>query len=66
MAIFTPKRKDGYLILIKIHINNIIQTPFQFIHVIRIPLHHFPVLSMIIRTTNRIFVDMRKLSFNPC
>ena len=69
IAIFTPCRKDGYLMLLRIHINNIIQTSLQFIHVVCIPLHHFSssihILSMIIRTTDRILVNIRKLSFNP-
>lgn len=69
IAIFTSRRKDGYLVLLKIHINNITQTPLQLIHVVCIPLHHFSesihILSMAVCPTDRILVDMRELSFNP-
>lgn len=69
MAIFTSKRKDGHCESLKIHINNIIQTPLQFIHVVCIPLHHFssPIhrLSMIIRSPDRILINMGKLCLNP-
>ncbi len=53
----------------KIHINNIIQTSLQLTHVVRIPLHHFPVfihiLSIVIRSPSRVFINVGKLSFNP-
>lgn len=36
---------------------------------IRIPLHHLPppfqIQHMVVRPTNRVLIDMRKLGFNP-